>query len=153
MDAMIPFSFPDQARAGRSRHQRWILGLLLLTAVAGCSAYEARTRKSDLRDAVEAYNRAIRWDRIQTASDFVPLDERSGFVETYSAAEGKLRIAEYDIIEIHQDPADDRIATARVKITYYRTPSVTIKTVKQNQEWFYDDEQETWLIHPPEILR
>lgn len=131
----------------------WIAAALAAALAAGaCSAWDVKEKSGDLEKAVEDYNKMVRWGRVSEASGWVVPEDRSEFRETYGDAMEKVRIADYEIQEVLQDPANENVATARIKIRYYRSPSVTVKTVRQNQEWTYRADQEQWLVKPPPVL-
>jgi hypothetical protein len=114
---------------------------LLLT---GCSIYKdfkIANIGTDFDKSSKAYLNLLRWQEYESALTTyvsVPLQEeyRKKIKEV-----GEARIFDFRVKKQECDPARGD-ATVTAELDYYRPPSVTVKTVVDNQKWSYEGENE-----------
>jgi hypothetical protein len=122
--------------------------LAAAAAMASCGAmgsFSGGSSQEILKQSVDAFNRAFRWEDYRAASVWVDQAKRERFWTEVDNFKGKVRIIDYQIREInHPDKAP--IATAIVTYQYWRTDSPTLQTVTLTQKWYFSETVKAWQV-------
>lgn len=115
----------------------------LTTALSGCmGGYQAPAEK--LENSVYRYNDAVRWQRYEVASGYLPVDRREDYVQTQREAGDDLKILEYEIDQVRQT-TENAEAEVIVRFTWLRNPSNIVQRTTIRQTWRYGEDK-TWLM-------
>lgn len=120
------------------------VGALCLAAFALTAACGGSTnRRSALKDAVRAYNDAIRWGYIHEASIYIPADKRAEFMAGKRRAAATWRVHEVDLRQVHMG-ANHEKARVVVAITFSGggDPRTQMHVVEQRWGW----KENQWLM-------
>ncbi len=126
---------------------------LAITLAAGCQTaklgrYSGPGRAKLLEDVSIDYNKFIRWQEWERASDFVRPAEQSAFKEKLQEVEDTFHITEFEIQDTRVDP-EGRSATVKVLYRYYRLPSITERKMFVRQHWVWSAQGNHWVIDKP----
>jgi hypothetical protein len=126
---------------------------LAITLATGCQTsqlgrYSGAGRAKMLDDVSLDYNKFIRWQEWERASDFVRPGEQSAFKEKLQEVEDTLRITEFEIQDMRVDPKGQS-ATVKVLYRYYRLPSITERKMFIRQHWTWFEQGNRWVIDEP----
>src|SRR5438105_4172571 len=122
-----------------------------LTAISCCLFFAcATTNKGDLellKPTLEAFHGSMRWKNyLQIPAQLVP-EKREGFVKGCNARddEKNLFVTDYQLEDCTATPEDQTVAICMSKVSWYRLPSTTEKTVMvattlkwQGGQWLVD---------------
>jgi len=151
---------PDAAWKQRAPAPRFLPHFLLLTILVlaliglpGCQGgyarYSETSRVKILHAAVVDYNRYLRWQEWEKASDFIRDAERIMFKQGFYEIEEDLRITEFEIRDTDVAPEDAKSAEVVVLYHYYLLPSVTEEKVRVTQRWIWSEEENRWAVKEP----
>lgn len=107
--------------------------------LAGCAS--AKTGDT-LADSVRVYNDGVRWERFGVAAKHVPPPQRSMFVDEADERAEDLKITDYEVVRV--DAKDDREATVRIKLSWYRESEGTLRETQAVQTW--EKHGKTWWM-------
>ncbi|MHC1726241.1 MAG: hypothetical protein AB9866_09575 [Syntrophobacteraceae bacterium] len=102
--------------------------------MAGQAAYQGaiivatEDYDKNLKDSVEAFNGAFRFENYRQASVFVSPDKKEEFWTEVDRFQGKIRITEYELRDMQLDEKK-HFATAILYSQYWRPESPILKTV------------------------
>ena len=153
-------SHPDAAWKHLAPARRYLPHFLLntilvvaLIVLPGCQGGFARYSESSrikvLHAAVNDYNRYLRWQEWERASDFIRDTERLAFREGFYEIEEDFRITEFEIRDTDVEEENARSADVVVLYRYYLLPSVTEKKVRVTQHWIWSEEENRWAVEEP----
>jgi uncharacterized protein YceK len=115
------------------------IGVTLL--LNGCAAMKIAKIGTECDTSTKDYNRLVRWDELDNAlSIYVSPSMKEEYRKRIPDAE-KVKIVDYRVKTKECDPVKG-VATVKVEIDYYRPPSITVKTLVDNQEWSYEGPEE-----------
>jgi hypothetical protein len=123
---------------------------LLLT---GCSIYKdfkIANIGTDFDKSSKAYLNLLRWQEFESAlTTYVSVPVREEYRKKIKEA-GEARIFDYRVKRLECDPVGGE-ASLVAELDYYRPPSVTVKTVVDNQKWSYEGEidKRSWRLKTP----
>lgn len=123
----------------------------LLSLLVGCANGEFRPkdpfdRGISFSESQHRYTVLIRFAEFQKAKAFVPMDERSEFLERMKAFE-RARITDYESEEADLDE-EKRSATVRVVYKAYLPESPFEIELVEIQEWTREGRGNQWLVRP-----
>lgn len=129
-------------------HRRAVARITALTSLAmlaGCAtAKKAYHRASeDLKDAVRAYNEALRIGDVDAATAFIPAPDRPAFLETAARLLKEVRFTDVKVGQI-EFPQGSSEATVTVTRSYYRLDELTEKQESLNQVWLWSAKEVRW---------
>lgn len=126
------------------------LSLLLFPGCEGTFAkYSASSRVKQLHEAVKDFNKYVRWQEWERASDYVAKDDREAFKSKFQEIEEEFRITEFEIRHTDVDDVDSKFAETTVLYRYYILPSVTEKKVRATQNWVWSETTKKWEVKSP----
>ncbi|MBE0503104.1 MAG: hypothetical protein IBX46_03150 [Desulfuromonadales bacterium] len=113
---------------------RRILALVLFTVVlAGCTTNLLRSPRDEWPEIGREFAKSLRWSGADLAATFFTASARSEFLNAYSDTGAALQIT--NVRHDASGPAAGDKAQGVLAIEYYRTPSVSVKTVTIPLEW------------------
>jgi hypothetical protein len=127
--------------------------LLSFVGAMGCADgrvwwNDTRKREWSLIELQKAYSDYVRFGAIQKASQFVDPAMVEEYVNTFPNPE-VLRFTDYRTTPvIFEDPERREVATSRVTYKGYRTDTLIITSVVEEQEWYRIDEWNSWRVRP-----
>lgn len=125
-----------------------IFSLLLVffasLALQGCASTQKNKTLSSFDSATKRYGRLIRWKEYEAAVNMIRHQDESS-VEVDIDAYKDLRVTDYEIKKVTMG---DELKTAVVdaEITYYFETAITLKTIRDSQNWWYSEEAEQWYL-------
>jgi hypothetical protein len=121
--------------------------LLMVLVMASCASMGDKRKKSseNLRDSVEAFNSAFRWEDYQTATAFLNPSKKEAFWKEVDRFKGKIHIIDYQVREVQHEEIALR-GTAIVFIQYYRTAVPNVLTTTLTQKWYYAEKEKMWQL-------
>ena len=122
------------------------LGLFyfLLLFVAGCASVSDRLTMNKFGEASSAYGEAILFSHYEAAN----LYRKSGGAADKPPDFEKLKnikVAMYDVKQVDLSE-DKRHVSQVVEIKYYKQDNMIIKTVRDEQLWEYDPDDNRWYL-------
>ncbi len=151
---------PEAAWKQLARARRFLPHFLLLTILVlalitlpGCQGgfarYSGTNRIKVLHEAVVDYNRYLRWQEWERASDFIRDAERIAFKQRFYEIEEDLRITEFEIRDTDVAKEGAKSADVVVLYHYYLLPSVREKKIRVTQRWIWSEEENLWAVEEP----
>ena len=148
MEQMIKVDLRDDkkkdAKMGKLKCSVFFLVLLIF----GCNGLQLQTdrQKITLFDkTTRAYDLALRWGEFENASTFIrPSDQNNELpdIEDYR----DVRISAVKVKNTVIDKESISIARRVVDIQYYRLSNVTVKNIRNQQVWEYNEEEDRWYL-------
>lgn len=130
------------------RHVRHAVGLGLLSLFAMLALGCARPKPSPgelLSQALIQYHGHLIFERFDEAAGFVPVEQRTEFMDYYEEQQGDLRITEFEVARLELSD-DETVAQARVILSWYKLPSSVVHTSRMDQSWRFDTLTERWEV-------
>ena len=120
---------------------------LLTMLLQSCNTFKVRETVAALEDSITNYNVALRWGMYKDAYSY------------HYSPEGKQPPAKLDSLEeisvtgievtekiINQDHTEANVDST---ITYFLKTQGTIKKIKLNQKWWFNEEYKQWFVDHP----
>jgi hypothetical protein len=120
--------------------------LFLVLLMFGCASLQTEKGKMALFDKTSrAYDRAIRWAQYEEAFAF---KKPSGVNDELPDFEGyrEVRVTALKVKQTIIDKGSLSKVLRIVDIQYYRMSNVTVKNLKNQQHWEYNDEENRWYL-------
>ena len=113
----------------------------LIVALTACSAGMPKSTAEKLQEAVYEYNRALRWNNIDTAATYLPVADRPAFLKEHKGNGTVIMGA--DVLAVEPDYDQD---LAEVTVVYeWRAPDgITVHDTRIRQLWRF--EEDTWRL-------
>jgi hypothetical protein len=116
--------------------------LVVATAAASASTED---HDKNLKDSVQAFNEAFKFEDYAQAAVFVSPDKKEKFWSEVDRFQGKIRLAEYELRDMQVDKKNN-YATAILYFQYWRPEAPIVKTVSFTQKWQYSKKDKTWRV-------
>lgn len=110
-------------------------GVVLCLMVSGCLM--SSMRKESLMEALQEYNRGVRWGRVDWMSEHVPKDKQEAYARRQLATNG-LQITSCDVEAVDLQNNSKR-ALVTVRIEWYLINHGRLHTSLIQQTWTHDD--------------
>ena len=128
---------------------RLLAGLLLLF-LAGCSGIPnipKQSRALAFEKAATSYSKLLRWGYFDEAAAYLRAQDGS-LIDPELARVARYRISSYKPLSqlVADTGREGRVVAA---IEYYDIDSGVLKTLRDEQFWWYDDETERWFLGSP----
>ncbi len=121
-----------------------VFGLAVCLAVVGCRDVPSERRAISLDTTLKTYNKLVRWGEFRDAANYLVAREGGERDLDFSEFEG-VRITGLELMS--QGMADDGLEVrVQNRIHYYRDDSAVLRTVVDNQLWWYDEERKRWFL-------
>jgi hypothetical protein len=117
---------------------RWMPVMFVLAA---CGPGLGAAATENLTDSVRLYNDGVRWQRWETAASYLPVKDRSKWVDDEDERGKDLKITDYDVVRI--DPKGDT-AKVQIKMSWYKTTEATVHETHAMQTW--ERHGKNWLL-------
>ncbi len=118
--------------------------IILLSCLAGCNKYQVKKRVNSLETTLTSYNVALRWAEHETLYAY------------YVSPNGTQPPADIDSLNevsvtgvyvkeklINEDQTEAEIKT---EVKYYLNTEGSVKTLKLDQKWWYNELNNQWYI-------
>ena len=119
-------------------------GAAVLTAAVASSA-SPKDPDKNLKESVQAFNEAFRFEDYTQAVVSVSPDKKEKFWSEADRFKGRIRIADYELRDVQLDEKKNH-ATAILYFQYWRPESPTLKAVSCTQKWQYFEKDKTWRV-------
>lgn len=116
----------------------------LLLFIDGCGTVKERKRIQTFQDDIKAYGKLIRWGDYEGASTYLRgPDGPSESVDTRALKE--IRVTAYKMTgsEVLEDGTK---AVVYVNIEFYNERQGRLKSIQDQQHWWYEDEIKRWYL-------
>lgn len=126
-----------------------VLSVLVLSACNPVKNLQSRERMTQLRSAANTYRKLMRWGHFDQAVQY--LKTRDGTQEEPDLEDmSHYQISSYTIADqIVSDSEFDARVTAY--IDFYRIDTGVALSVRDEQHWWYDEEQKRWFLGSPMV--
>jgi hypothetical protein len=141
--AMLLFLLPAVSCTPMLAGQAAYQGTVAVATAAASASTEDPDKK--LKDALNSFNEAFKFEDYKQASAFVTPDKKVEFWSEVDRFQGKIRLTEYELRDLQLDEKKDH-ATAILNVQYWRTESPVLKTVTFSQKWQYTAKDKTWRV-------
>ena len=119
---------------------RWTT-MALVAVLAACGAAMPKSTAAKLQEAVYEYNRALRWNNIDTAATYLPPADRPAFLKEHKGDATIVMGA--DVLSVDPDYAHE-VAEVTVLFEWRAPDGITVNTTRIRQLWRYRDG--AWLL-------
>ncbi len=121
-----------------------IAALLVIELLTGCETMRAREAEDRFEQALRVYGAALRWGHYNIATGY--LRARDGTpLETPGEFDPNVRVVAYDVKRMTiLKEGEETIVDA--EIGYFYTNNGTVRTIKDQQHWWYDVEGRHWFL-------
>ena len=120
---------------------------LLLSACGGVSPIKKQSRAISFESATATYAKLMRWGYFDEAANYVRSQDGSD-IEVDLDHVAKYRVTSYkNTTTLLVDTGDEGRVVAAIE--YYEIDSGVIKTLRDEQFWWYDPEVERWFLASP----
>ena len=121
-----------------------VVFLIALVVLAGCGSIEERGEIDQFTKATRDYGRMLRWRSYDGAASF--LRARDGQpIAVDTALLKDIRVTAYKIVRSEVRP-EAHSATVTAVIDYYNERENRVKTLTNEQDWWYDPASEHWFL-------
>lgn len=121
-----------------------VLGLLVLTLLAGCNGTGVKSRLASLDESIRAYAEALRWGRYEDAQVFhMGRDGKRIVLDEHSMAD--IRVTGYSVRETVLNE-EGTTAEVQAEFKYFITDRGALQTIVVPQTWWHDDKSKRWLL-------
>ena len=116
----------------------------LALVLFACQDSNLRNRAKSLDTSISEYSVGLRWSMVDVIEHFHKPKEGRPELLDRDALE-KVRVTSSSILE---QTVNEEMTEAQVtgEISYYTTDTGTLKKKKYTQEWWYNEENESWFI-------
>ncbi len=124
-----------------------VLFLCLLLASCGIMGAGGGRDKMEkgLKESVDAFNFAFRWEEYTNASAFLPASRKADYWCLVDTFKGRLRIVDFEIREIEHQKGSLK-GTAIVSYQYYLSAAPTLEKATFTQSWYFTEADKTWKV-------
>jgi len=126
-------------------NRRIIVIVLLIGLVIACNPIEKfRDPMKAFDDANRAYRQAISWSEFVVAATFLKEEDEEKKEEQIEHL-NKYKVTAYELRTFTVVEEDVRVRQV-VKISYFKTDDMVVKSMADDQLWEYEPEQHTWQL-------
>ena len=121
--------------------------VLALTACGGMPSVKREARSNKFEAAVKTYAKLVRWGYYDEAAKYLRARDGST-IDADLAMASRFRVSAYKpLSSIVADSNDEGRVVAM--IDYYEIDSGVIRTLRDEQLWWYDTEVKRWFLGSP----
>jgi hypothetical protein len=121
--------------------------VLILSIVSGCNAYTTQKRTNSFDTTITSYNIALRWAQYETLYSYYVSPNG-----TQPPADME-RLQEVSVTGIQQVQktinAEENEANVIIIVKYYLKYEGSVKTLKLDQNWWFNEPNKQWFIDGP----
>ena len=126
-------------------NRRIIVIVFLICLVIACNPIEKfRDPMKAFDDTNRAYRQAISWSEFVVAATFLKEEDEEKKEEQIEHL-NKYKVTAYELRTITVVEEDVRVRQV-VKISYFKTDDMVVKSMADDQLWEYEPEQHTWQL-------
>ena len=125
-------------------NRKLVVVVLLIGVIIGCSSLKIRDPLKAFDKANRAYRNAVSWSEYEVAATFLKNEEEEK-VEKLVEQLNQFKVTAYEPRTMTVVEEDVRVRQV-VKISYFKTDDMVVKSMADDQLWEYDPEQHTWLL-------
>ena len=125
-------------------NRKIVVAALLFGFVIGCSSIKIKDPMRAFDKANRAYRQAVSWSEFVVAATFLK-DEDEKKVEKQIEHLNQYKVTAYELRTFTVVEEDVRVRQ-EVKISYFKTDDMVVKSMADDQLWEYDPEQHTWQL-------
>ncbi len=133
--------------SARTKSNRLTFLTLLVCLVSGCGHLGTNDRQSSLIVATETYRELFRWGNFGQAALYLKARD-----ETLSTPDfpqmARFKISSYETSQVVQNSTFDE-ARLVAQIEYYELDSRVLRTLRDEQFWWFDKQTEKWFLGSP----
>ena len=118
--------------------------LLTLFSFQGCASTKKNQTLNTFDERTRLYGRLLRWKEYEGAVNMIRHKDESS-VEVNLDDFNDLRVTDYEIKKVVMGE-DLKTAIVQAEISYYFETTNAVKTMRDNQNWWYVEEAETWFL-------
>jgi hypothetical protein len=112
-----------------------------LVGLAACADFG--DRREALANAVRDFNEGVRWNRLDQAAKFLPLESRRRFVDRHSQLKDELEIADYEVERVDLGP-NRETADVRVSVSWVAKARGIVEKTVVGERW--ERKQGDWYM-------
>jgi hypothetical protein len=124
------------------RNLLWIMTIAAL--VVGCGSLEERKQVNAFKKDTRDYGRLLRWRGYEGAAQSLRTPYGAPIAVSTRGLED-IRVTSYEIVRSELAP-DGKSATVDAVIDYYNERENRIRTLSDQQHWWYDEKAEKWYL-------
>ncbi len=125
-------------------NRKIVVAALLFGFVIGCSSIKIKDPMRAFDKANRAYRQAVSWSEFVVAATFMK-DEDEKKVEKQIEHLNQYKVTAYELRTFTVVEEDVRVRQV-VKISYFKTDDMVVKSMADDQLWEYDPEEHTWQL-------
>ena len=125
-------------------NRKIVVAALLFGFIIGCSSIKIKDPMRAFDKANRAYRQAVSWSEFVVAATFLK-DEDEKKVEKQIEHLNQYKVTAYELRTVTVVEEDVRVRQV-VKISYFKTDDMVVKSMADDQLWEYDPEQHTWQL-------
>ena len=125
-------------------NRKIVVAALLFGFIIGCSSIKIRDPMRAFDKANRAYRQAVSWSEFVVAATFMK-DEDEKKVEKQIEHLNQYKVTAYELRTFTVVEEDVRVRQV-VKISYFKTDDMVVKSMADDQRWEYDPEEHTWHL-------
>ena len=149
MDMMIGSILPKPLANAPDLHMKTkalplLVLVICLATTAGCASFSDMKRMDNFNETVKTYEKMVYWSEFDAALAFREPGENGGDQPDMDSLK-KVRITSYKVKKLIA-AADQSQVQQIVEINYYRMDDVTVKTIKDQQIWVFNDKAQRWYL-------
>ncbi len=121
-----------------------VLLILLISSLTACNAYKTKKKMGSLETTLTSYNVALRWAQHKELYSYYVSPNGTQPPADIDALE---EISVTGIKEVEKTINDEQTnANVKIVVKYYKKSEGSIRTLKLDQEWWYNEPNKQWFI-------
>ena len=125
-------------------NRKIVVAALLIGFIIGCSSIKIKDPMRAFDKANRAYRQAVSWSEFVVAATFMK-DEDEKKVEKQIEHLNQYKVTAYELRTFTVVEEDVRVRQV-VKISYFKTDDMVVKSMADDQLWEYEPEQHAWQL-------
>jgi hypothetical protein len=118
--------------------------IILISFLSACNSYQTKKRMGNLDRTLTSYNVALRWAEHKTLYSYYVSPNGTQPPANLDALQ---EISVTGVKETEKTVNEDQtIANIKIIVKYYKKSEGSIKTLKLDQEWWYNEPNKQWFI-------
>ncbi len=125
------------------------LAFPLIVVFINLSCGPIQQSKSNLQEAVLAFNEGVRWGRLQEVLPRIHPDSVDHFVEMHKEFGDDIKVSDYEILNANHDDKNKK-ADVSVRISWYRESEMVVRKTMLVQHW--EEHGQDWIMLAEEYV-
>ena len=112
--------------------------------LVGCQRAQNEKQASSLEESHKMFGKLLRWQEYEAASRYIVVRESQVQPLDLESLD-EIRVTSYEVVDklIIQDKNE---AVITVKIEFYQDDTARVYSLRDEQNWWYSQEQERWFL-------